>query len=51
MAAFSYLMGSYKDGSYKDVSMVFSTVPEDKGKGATDYSLAGSGVLVEVSLG
>lgn len=46
MAAFSYLMGSYKD-----VSMVFSTVPEDKEKGATNYTLAGSGILVKVSLG
>lgn len=44
-------MGSYKDGSYKDGSRVFSTVPEDKEEGATDYSLAGSGVLVKASLG
>ena len=32
-------------GSYKDGSMVFSAVPEDKKRGTADYSLAGSGIL------
>lgn len=42
----NYWMGSYKDGS-----MVFSAVPEDKGEGTTDYGLAGSGILEKASLG